>query len=91
VRNVSLSFNVYDDDSTEVTNLKKWGDSKSPIDLVINIGTVVGNIWVHHLKNVYLASHVLGDGQLRFDAAFADSRATTTSLDVRDEYTMVIA
>jgi hypothetical protein len=91
VRNITLSFNIYDDDSTAVNTLKTWGDQKIPVDFVLNLGTVVGNTWVHYLKNVYLASHVLGDGQLRFDASYADSRATTSNLGVRDEYALIIA
>lgn len=91
VRNITLSFNIYDDDSTGVNNLKTFGDNKTPVDFVINLGTVVGNVWVFWMKNVYLASHVLGDGQLRFDANYADSRATTSTLAVRDEFQLIIA
>lgn len=91
VRNVTVSFNIYDDDSTAVNTLKTWGDNKTPVDFVLNLGTVLGNTWVQYLKNVYLASHVLGDGQLRFDASYADSRATTTSLSLRDEYALILA
>lgn len=90
-RKVMLSFNIYDDDSTEVQNLKSWGDHKTPVDFIINIGTEPGNTFVHILKNVYLAAHVLGDGQIRYDASYADSQATATSLAVRDEYTLVVA
>jgi hypothetical protein len=90
VRNISVSFNIYDDDSTAVNTIKNWGDEKVPLDFYINLGTNIGNVWVFCLKNVYLANHVLGDGQLRFDAAYADSRATTTTLAVRDEFTLVI-
>lgn len=91
VRNIELSFNIYDDDSTEVQLLKQYGDVKTPVDFFISIGTVVGNIWSHYFKNVYLASHVLGDGQLRFDARYDNSRATTTNLAVRDEYALYIS
>lgn len=91
VRNIELSFNIYDDDSPQVQLLKRYGDIKIPVDFVISVGTVVGNIWTHYFKNVYLASHVLGDGQLRFDARYDNSRATTTNLAVRDEYTLIIS
>jgi hypothetical protein len=91
VRNIELSFNVYDDDSTQVNQLKQYGDAKTPVDFVINIGTIVGNVWTHYLKNVYLSSNVLGDGQLRFDASFQNNRATTTNLAVRDEYSLTIS
>jgi hypothetical protein len=71
--------------------MKSAGDNKTPQDIVVNLGTEVGNVWVHWLRNVYLSSSVLGDGQLRFDAAFSDSRASATSLALRDEYALVIA
>lgn len=91
VRNITISFNIYDDDSTQVNQLKTYGDYKIPVDFIINEGTVVGNIFTFYLKNVYLASHVLGDGQLRFDAAYSDSRATGTALAVRDEFTLTVS
>lgn len=91
VRNIELSFNVYDDDSTEVNTLKHYGDVKQRVDFFISVGTVTGNIWSHYFKNVYLASHVLGDGQLRFDARYDGSRATTSNLAVRDEYSLIIS
>jgi hypothetical protein len=90
VRNITLSFNVYDDDSTQVNLLKYWGDSKTPVDFVVNLGTVIGSVFVFYMKNVFLASNILGDGQLRFDAAYADSRATTSNLAVRDEFSMTV-
>ena len=90
VRNIELTFNIYDDDSAAVNNLKHWGDAKLPIDVVINLGTVVGNIWVFYFKNVFLAGHVLGDGQLRFDATYSNNRATTTTLAVKDEFSLTI-
>jgi len=91
VRNIELSFNIYDDDSVQIGQLKDYGDLKTPVDFFISVGTVVGNVWSHYFRNVYLASHVLGDGQLRFDARFDNSRATTTSLGVRDEYALTIS
>jgi hypothetical protein len=90
VRNISVSFNIYDDDSVATNQLKTYGDNKTPVDLVLNLGTVIGTVHVFYLKNVYLASHVLGDGQLRFDASYGDSRATTTTLSVRDEFELDI-
>ena len=91
VRSITISFNVYDDDSAAVNALKTWGDSKVPVDFVLNLGTVAGNTWVQYIKNVYLASHVLGDGQLRFDASYGDSRATSSTLALKDEYSLIIA
>ena len=91
VRSVTLTFNIYDDDSAQVNQLKQYGDNKTPSDFIINLGTVFGNTWVFWMKNVYLAAHVLGDGQLRFDANYSESRATTSTLAVRDEFTLTIA
>ena len=90
VRNITISFNIYDDDSAQVSSLKGWGDSKVPVDFAICLGTVIGNTYTFYMKNVYLQNHALGDGQLRFDAAFADSRATTSNLQVRDEFALII-
>ena len=64
---------------------------KTPVDFILNLGTNIGATAVFWLKNVFLSSAILGDGQLRFDASYSDSRATTSSLAVRDELTMVIA
>jgi hypothetical protein len=90
-RNVTLSFSIYDDDSTEVQNLKVYGDAKTKLNVVVNVGTEPGSTFMFILRNVYLASHVLGDGQLRFDATFNENRATATSVAVRDEMELVIA
>lgn len=91
VRNIELSFNIYDDDSVQVNQLKAYADIKTPVDFFISVGTIVGNVWSHYFKNVFMASHVLGDGQLRFDARYDNSRATTTNLQVRDEYSLIIS
>jgi hypothetical protein len=90
VRTITVNFSIYDDDEPQTQQLKAWGDNKTPVDFVINLGTVPGNTWIQYMKNVYLATSVMGDGQLRFDATYADSRATTTSLAVRDEYSLTI-
>lgn len=85
VRVVSISYSVYDDDSTQVASMKNFADVKTPVDFFVTLGTQQFNTWSFWVKNVYLASHNLGDGQLRFEAAFDRSRATTSTLAVRDE------
>lgn len=89
-RNFSISFNIYDDESVRVATIKRASEDKTPQDIIIQIGTVPGNTWFAILRNVYLSSHVLGDGQLRFDATFNESRATATNLAVRDEFKLAV-
>lgn len=89
-RSVTIGFSIYDDDSASVAALKYASDYKVPQDLVVNIGAVAGSIFLFHIKNVYLASNQLTDGQLRFTANFGESMATATSLSLKDEITMIL-
>lgn len=84
-RNITITWNIYDDDSDEVNAIKLASEEKTPQNIIVNVGTEAGSAFFFILKNVYLGSHVLGDGQLRFDAAFSDSRASASSLALRDE------
>jgi len=89
-RNIAATFNVYDDDSDEVQALKLAADAKTPQNAYITVGTEAGNTFTFILRNIYLASNTLGDGQLRFDVSFGESRATSSSLALKDEFELVI-
>jgi hypothetical protein len=89
-RTVTTSFSVYDDDTAAIQTLKAASDAKTPIDIDYQIGTVIGNRWTFHLKNVQLAPFNLNDQQLRFAMDVGESRAYATSLTSGDECTLVI-
>lgn len=91
VRNVSVSFESYDDDSAAIEYVKALADSKTQCDFVLCVGSTVGAVWLFHVKNVYLQSHTLGDGELRFTANFGEGRATASTLAVKDEIALHIA
>lgn len=89
-RSVTVGFSIYDDDSAQVAALKHASDYKVPQDMIINIGSVAGSIFMFHIKNVYLATNQLTDGQLRFTANFGESMATATTLSATDEIKMIL-
>lgn len=91
VRNIELSFAYYDSDDVATNTLKGYADVKTPVDVIMTVGTVVGNCWTHIMRNVFLASSLLGDGQLRFDVSYQNSRATTSTLALRNEYELVVS
>lgn len=90
-RNVGVSFTCYDQDSTAVENLKRKALNKEPIDIVLTIGTVAGNIWKWTLKNVQLEAPTYEDGDIRFSLNFGESMAHASSLALRDELVLEIS
>jgi hypothetical protein len=91
VRNVVLSFNLYDDDGTGTTNLYQKAVSKAAINITLAIGTVAGSTWTFTLKGVQLAMPSLEDGGRKWSAAFGDSRASGSTLTALDEVALTIS
>lgn len=91
LRNVALSFSLYDDDQSGTTNLYQKAVSKTPIDVTIQIGTVAANKWTFSLKGIQLAVPNLDDGQRRWSATFGDSQASGSSITALDEVSLVIS
>ncbi|MFN3323417.1 MAG: phage tail tube protein [Bryobacteraceae bacterium] len=91
LRNVSLSFGVYDDDAAETTNLYQKAISKTPINITLQIGTVTGNKWTFTVNGVQLAVPSLDDGQRRWSATFGDSQASGSSVTALDEVALTIS
>lgn len=74
-RSVTASFSIYDNDSAAARTLYQRGLDKQPIEIILQIGTVPGNILVAHLKGVQLNTGGLDDGQRRMVRAYSDCRA----------------
>jgi len=91
MRNVALSFSLYDDDASGTTNLYQKAISKTPIDVTLQIGTVTGNKWTFTVKGVQLAVPSLDDGQRRWSATFGDSQASGSSITALDEVSLTIS
>lgn len=90
-RSVTVSFNFYDTDDASIKAIKNAGITKTPMDFIFNLGTVTGSTVVLWLKQVQLETPALDDGQRRFSASVAESRAYGTSPTAKDELVMFIA
>ena len=91
VRNISLSFNLYDGDDAASQDLQTKAVSKSPINVTLQIGTITGAKWTFTVKNVQLAMPALEDGQRKWACVFGESRAFASSITVVDEVSLVIS
>jgi hypothetical protein len=89
-RQVVTSFSMYDDDSVSQKAIRLAGISKTPLDIIYQMGIVSGNTVLFLLKSVQLPSSSLDDGQRRYVSSVSDARAFGTSLTALDEVTMFI-
>jgi hypothetical protein len=89
VREVTVDFNLYDDDSAALTALKAASISKTAVDMSFQIGTTAGNIWTFTLKNVLLDVPSYDDGAANWAINWT-GRAHASSATAKDEITLVI-
>jgi hypothetical protein len=88
---VTITFSLYDSDEAAVKAIRNAGITKTAIDIILNVGTIVGSVFVLYLKNVQLATPELDDSQRKYVINIGESRAFGTSLTTKDELTMWIA
>ena len=89
-RFVTIAMSLYDEDisstqGTYVNNIRALANSKTPFDITMQVGTVLGNIWIFDLKNVQLGPLNVNESGLRFAIDIGDSRATETAIGDKDE------
>ncbi len=89
-RNVTLSFNMYEDDTAAQQAIRRATITKTPVDADLTVGTVAGSIVQFQLKNVQLASYDSDDSARRFSLTVPDSRAFGTNLTSLDEIKITI-
>jgi hypothetical protein len=87
-RNATLSFSLYDDDSTAQQNLRQLGITKTAFDTVLQVGVVAGSTVMFLCRGVQIPPHVLDDGQRRFVSNINDARCFGSSITAKDEVTM---
>lgn len=90
MRACGLSFTVYDSDGTGIKNMKAKALTQTPITVILQIGTITGNIWTFTLNNVQLAAPTYDDSKNRYMCVFPESLAHATSILVRDECVLAI-
>lgn len=89
-RNVSLSFSLHHADDASTKALYAAALSKAALEMILQVGTVAGNIWIFHLKGVQLNVPALDDGQRRYVRSYSDCRATGTSPTALDELRLTV-
>jgi len=90
-RNVTVDFTVDDQDDTATKNLYTKALDKTAIEIILNIGTVVGSVFVFYLKGVQLPVGTLDDGQRRFQRSYSGAKAHGSSLTSLDEVALWVA
>lgn len=84
-RNVSVSVNYYDNDGTAAVHLRALGNSRTPVNIVLQQGTFSGSTMFIYLKGVQLPPTSIEDGQRRFVGSISDARAAGSSPTAKDE------
>lgn len=78
VRNIAITFSLYDDDTAAVDAMKEASLTKAPLRWVMQVGTQPGNTWVFDMQGVQLGRRALTDDDLRYSIDFDESRAHGT-------------
>lgn len=89
-RDVGFSFSLYDDDSTGTQDIYTKALNKAAINAAMQVGTVAGSIWTFNLNGLQLETPDITEGQRKWQANVARSRASGTSLTAKNELGMVL-
>ena len=91
-RRVGLSFEVYDDDSTTMTDLVAHGIEDNVLGAVLVNGNVAGNTWTHTLSGLQLDMPDLDDssGGNLWTAKWDEAQASVSSISATNEYVLAI-
>ena len=91
VRDVSLKFDLWDDDSTMMTDLLAHGVEDVVFGATLVIGNVAGNIWTFTLSGFQIEPPSLDDSSNdRWVASFNPMNATVATLGLTNELVLAI-
>jgi hypothetical protein len=90
VRSIGLTFSLWDDDSTYMSDLLQKGVGDAVIGATLVIGNVAGNIWTFVLKGLQVVPPSLEDGSKRWSANFDEESASASSITALDEIALTI-
>lgn len=88
-RSVLVNFSVHDQDDAGTKALYTAALDKAPIDMVMQVGTVHGNVFVFQLTGVQLNEPALDDGERRFVRSYS-GRATGSTPGALDEVRLTV-
>lgn len=90
-RDVSLKFDLWDDDSAAMTDMLTHGVVDTVFGATLVIGNVAGNTWTFTLSGLQLTPPSLEDGSNdRWVAQFGNMSATVATLGLTNELSLVI-
>ena len=89
IRNVTVDFELTDEDTVANESLKAKARAKTSMDLVFVVGATAGNIWTITLNDVQLTSPGYDDSQPSWGARFTGV-AHASSASATDELTLVL-
>jgi len=91
LRDITLRFDLYDDDSSMMTDLLAHGIEDTVFSATLAIGNVSGNIWTFALTGLQLTPPSLDDGSTdRWVASFGNMMATVPAIANYNELTLTI-
>ena len=89
VRNISISTELFDDDTSNSSDLYTKALTKAGITIALTLGSVAGAKINPTLMGTQLASPVIEEGQRRFMAKFGDSQAAGSSVTALNEFSLL--
>lgn len=89
-RNVTVSFDLNDNDTAAMRALYAAFKSKNPIDCIFQVGTQQFNTWVFQIRGVQLNATELDDSARRFVRKYTNCRATGSTPGALDEIRLTI-
>lgn len=89
-RYVGASFFMYDEDTPEVTEIRRLAESKEPTNASITVGTNVGARFRWDMSGLQLSDTVLDDGSIRWSLNVPQSAASESSPGALDEVALTI-
>lgn len=90
VRNIAISTDLFDDDTTNSSTLYTDAFTKSAVTIALVLGSVAGARIAPTLIGTQFVSPVMEEGELRWMAKYGDSPASGTSVTALNEFGLVI-
>jgi hypothetical protein len=89
VREISVDFSVYEEDTSDQAALRHLAFTKGVFDMTLVLGEDAGNIWTFGLNNVTIPSVERQDGGLESILSMNGCVASKTSISANDELSLV--
>lgn len=88
-RTYGCDFTVYEEDSSDMANLRHLAYSNATCDAVLVLGDTAGNIHTFTLKAIVMGAVSEEDGDLESTVSFSGNTASMSALAANDEFSYV--